>query len=128
MADLADLELGMTKRDGIEACLRCACAREVLKALAVQNLVDRPQAVRALGMIGRRCMIEARRMADEEGGHELCFSYVRQRTRLQRVPEGGISDVWFREAKVQFTRWIRSGTCGLIGPLALKYAYSASTS
>ena len=44
-------------------------ARQRLKFFVLQRLLDRAQAVRPLRMAGRRQVVEAGGMAEEEGGH-----------------------------------------------------------
>ena len=68
VADGGDVVHGMAERDGLERSARRLDARERLEALVLERAVDGAQPVRPLGMAGRREVVEAGGVGDEEGG------------------------------------------------------------
>ena len=61
MAQFGDVVLAMAERDEIEIAFRRLGARQRLEAILAEHFGDRAQAIGALGMAGRRQMIEAGR-------------------------------------------------------------------
>jgi hypothetical protein len=57
------------ERDDLERRAWRLLARQQLKPLIRQRLVDGAQAIRPLGMAGRGQMLEAGGMAEEQSGH-----------------------------------------------------------
>jgi hypothetical protein len=69
VAQLGDVMFGVAEHHGLEASLRRFGAHERIETLLGEHLVDGAQTVGALGMSGRRDMVEACRMGEKKGGH-----------------------------------------------------------
>src|SRR5215475_10495941 len=61
--------LAMAERDRIEISFRRFAAREFIEARVRKHLIDRAQAIGALGVAGWRDMVEACRVGQKQGGH-----------------------------------------------------------
>ncbi len=60
----------MAERDGVERSARRFDAGQGLEALVLERAVDGAQPIRSLGMAGRREVLEAGGVGDEESGHQ----------------------------------------------------------
>src|SRR6185437_650466 len=82
IANFGDVLHGMAPRDLLKLGARRLRAREMLKALMLEDALDRAQAIRPLGMPGRVHMLQARPMRDERRRHT-------QRSPVTTTPGGG---------------------------------------
>ena len=78
VADLHDVVDRMAKRDNLERRRRRLHACERLEFFRLQRVLDRAQPLRPLGMAGRREMVQAGRMCDQERRHQACIRLMRE--------------------------------------------------
>ena len=71
MPEFPHIVLAMTQRDRIQTALRRFAAHQGVETIFAEHLADRAQPVGAFRMAGRRGMVEAGRMRQQQCGHAI---------------------------------------------------------